>query len=971
MVTVIRHDSNIPDFLIVYAIEFAVFVYNRVPVEALDWITRWEKATGAKPDVSRLQRFGCLCRVLKPLELRKHKFDAYTEDCCYLGPCPLGKGTRFVRLSNSKVYVRDDCVVYNDVMPFRSTGGKGSPLSVRLSSAAEHDVFWDQDEVVPRTTPTELQTTMVPVASPGPTTMVSPGSTTIGETNRSVPISPVPYSSPNWSPGGTSDSGYTAFDQSRRVQRGGSPLPPTAQAREGESIHGTNSTRTSRGEWRVNHCSNSNCIYPANHEGPCSDAVTPLTQGAPSQNTRLAKVQATVMPPIPEHQVDDLDEGQKEHIGLEALSVVLHDSYTMPAPRAVYLAGDPIADATTAYQTCVDAFVSSVDVRCVDSFVASRKLSNKTKKAKTNAMWSEHSGFEYEIASIRVELGIATAEDHAVVNRGNPPKSTGRAFNTSLALPHNLGEAINHPNWHAEQGYRYATIRELKSWVKHKVLEDRGDPPSDATLLNLSLLYSFKTGKKGEFDRAKLRIIVVGHKWAAKKGEHYFHNFSHTVAWPNLRGTLAQACNEKFTIAKQWDSHAAFLYADPEPGAMAYARVPPELMSILSLPSAAFVAKAAYGLPSAPAGWGKFSKRVLTHNCNLTVCKHDESVFVRRRGKEFIFVCTWVDDYCVLSNSEALYNETRDKYFSVVDGDEGPLEYLLGVNVDVNYEAHSIKLYSEKAIKAMLQKYGEPRHPSAVPCRQDLAELRDLSLPERGSPTHTALKERAARFLSLSHAILYAATTTRPDIAYTIGVLLRAGDNPTEQHLEALEVLLAYLMGTTTMGVMYKYGAEVTGLTSEYSALKDGLTSLSDSDWSTGKSISGYVAFLAGGPFLWASKLQPITSISSTEAEYYAASACAAAIIAFRLFLGDLGAEPFMPTPVFIDNSACVDLARDFKSCKRAKHIDRRVNFLTDYQEAGHIETMPIGTSENTADVFTKPLAKTGFKKHAATLMTP
>ena len=75
----------------------------------------------------------------------------------------------------------------------------------------------------------------------------------------------------------------------------------------------------------------------------------------------------------------------------------------------------------------------------------------------------------------------------------------------------------------------------------------------------------------------------------------------------------------------------------------------------------------------------------------------------------------------------------------------------------------------------MLQKYGEPRHPSAVPCVKELAELRDLSLPERGSPTHSALKERAARFLSLSHAILYVATTTRPDTAHTIGVLLRAG----------------------------------------------------------------------------------------------------------------------------------------------------------------------------------------------------
>ena len=109
--------------------------------------------------------------------------------------------------------------------------------------------------------------------------------------------------------------------------------------------------------------------------------------------------------------------------------------------------------------------------------------------------------------------------------------------------------------------------------------------------------------------------------------------------------------------------------------------------------------------------------------------------------------------------------------------------------------------------------------------------------------------------------------------------------------------------------------------------------------------------------------------LSSAEAEYYAGSSCGASVVASRLFLSDLEAEPVMPTPIFIDNSACVDLAKDIKSCKRAKHIDRRVNFLTDYQNMGLIDAVPIGTSENTADAFTKPLTKPIFKKHAATLV--
>ena len=72
---------------------------------------------------------------------------------------------------------------------------------------------------------------------------------------------------------------------------------------------------------------------------------------------------------------------------------------------------------------------------------------------------------------------------------------------------------------------------------------------------------------------------------------------------------------------------------------------------------------------------------------------------------------------------------------------------------------------------------------------------------------------------------------------------------------------------------------------------------------------------------------------------------------------------------VRVDNSACVDLAKDFNSCKRARHIDRRVNFLTDYQARGDIQVVKISTKLNVADVFTKPLNKVLFTKHRDTMM--
>ena len=194
-------------------------------------------------------------------------------------------------------------------------------------------------------------------------------------------------------------------------------------------------------------------------------------------------------------------------------------------------------------------------------------------------------------------------------------------------------------------------------------------------------------------------------------------------------------------------------------------------------------------------------------------------------------------------------------------------------------------------------------------------------------------------------------------------------ENPSERHLDAAETLLAYLLDTPTHGILYDARAENSEFHSKYSSLKDGMCAMSDSNWSSGRSISGLIILLAGGLICWASKKQPVTSLSSTEAEYYAASACGTAVLALRLFMRDIGAAQLLPTPVYVDNTACVNLAKNFKACKRTKHIDRRINFLTDYQEMGEIQVLNISTSANTADALTKPLAKMDFKKHAKILV--
>ena len=566
--------------------------------------------------------------------------------------------------------------------------------------------------------------------------------------------------------------------------------------------------------------------------------------------------------------------------------------------------------------------------------------------------------FAATISAVRTPLGLDIPAYVSCVDSFNASLST---FDMGLHEPSSLREAQMSPNWDVPQGYKEATETELNRWTKMGVYQDVKSIPERAKALGLRFVYTVKTDDLGNFKKAKCRVVVLGHR--AVWGEHYLENCATTMKWPSFRTCLSLAISSGAHLFQQWDTSTAFLYADLEPGTECYVKVPPELSQFMGVDHVSWkIVKAAYGLPSAPREFQRHVGRTL-RKCKLVPSKVDPNIFCRREGSEFIFVCTWVDDFAVMSNSTRLYNEVRDVYFSVYECSEDPLKFMLGVHLEVDTKVGRVKLHSRKHIDNMLARFGTPSRNSLIPATSEFAELANSPLPEVGSDEYFRLRERAIRYRSLVPSMLYASTTTRPDVCYAIGVLCRALDNPSERHLVAADVVLAYLASSREMGVVYD-SKHVFSLSARYSPLKDGLIGLSDSDWSTGKSISGFVLILCGGAIVWASKKQPVTSLSSTEAEYYAASVCGAEILYIRHLLQDLGVPESLPTPLLIDNSACVSLGKHWGTVKRVKHIDRRISFLNDYVELGDIVLHHVSTRDNVADMFTKPLEKAQFLPH-------
>src|SRR3954471_1409090 len=90
-------------------------------------------------------------------------------------------------------------------------------------------------------------------------------------------------------------------------------------------------------------------------------------------------------------------------------------------------------------------------------------------------------------------------------------------------------------------------------------------------------------------------------------------------------------------------------------------------------------------------------------------------------------------------------------------------------------------------------------------------------------------------YLSAVGALMYLATTTHPDIAYTVGVLARFNHNPRAQHWTAVKHLLHYLKGTVDYFLILGPDPSSNELFTPYSDTDHG--GCKDSEHSTDTSI--------------------------------------------------------------------------------------------------------------------------------------
>ena len=124
--------------------------------------------------------------------------------------------------------------------------------------------------------------------------------------------------------------------------------------------------------------------------------------------------------------------------------------------------------------------------------------------------------------------------------------------------------------------------------------------------------------------------------------------------------------------------------------------------------------------------------------------------------------------------------------------------------------------------------------------------------------------------------------------------------------------------------------------------------------------------FLCSVPIVWRSKQQKSVALSSSEAEFVAASEAVKEIIFVLQVLESMGIPVKTPVVVRVDNMGAIFMSENSSSGTRTRHIDTRWHFVRELVEGKVVEIIFVKSADNFADGFTKNVSTEIHESHAS-----
>ncbi|CAI5462056.1 unnamed protein product [Closterium sp. Yama58-4] len=361
--------------------------------------------------------------------------------------------------------------------------------------------------------------------------------------------------------------------------------------------------------------------------------------------------------------------------------------------------------------------------------------------------------------------------------------------------------------------------------------------------------------------------------------------------------------------------------------------------------------KSLYGLKQSPLLWYRALDGVLL-GAGWKKSQVDEALYFKS-GDDGVtcWVLVYVDDLLAASSSTAMLKELLEAAFELRE--ILPVVKYLGLEIVRNRLARKLWLHQQNYADKLRRRFIDEEQGGRVPKTPVSVD----AYAELTFDDEEAQEREEEEYQQKVGSLQFAATTTRPDIAFAYSKLGSGLTVRSDQHWREVDRCLAYLADTRDTALEFGGGPESLELIGYVDADDAG-------DKQNRTSTGGYVFVYEEAAVSWSSSRIKCATLSSTESEYVAAVDAGKEGRRLRFLLAEFKLlDAGKPTILRVDNKSAIMVAEGLGLTGNLKHMERRYAWLQHMVRRGKFKLKYIPTTEQPADFLTKALHFPAFNR--------
>ena len=522
-----------------------------------------------------------------------------------------------------------------------------------------------------------------------------------------------------------------------------------------------------------------------------------------------------------------------------------------------------------------------------------------------------------------------------------------------IPLPTTLAEAKASHLWPLVQD---AMELEIKGKFINNEAWDVVAREPNMRVIRTKWVFKFTVLDDRSISKVKARLVACG--YGQREGVDFTEVFESTLASTSLRILCAMIAAEDLET-DQIDAYKAFTQADVD--ADIYAEMPPSFTRpghVIKLK------KALEGIKQGAFLWFNRNKDAL-EKLGFQ-CTHAEPNLYRH-ALLHIIIGVFADDVLAAYDAaiRAQYERVKLEYSTYIKIEHlkiVPVALFCGIEIERDRARKTLTICQSRYITLAFEEY---KSQGAREISNPYGSTAEREAFEKLQPAAEGDRIDTTKMLKICGKLVWAASMTRPDITYAVGVLCSFGQTAGPAHYAAALRVLGYLHKTRDIGITYGGNLKMPlGLAAppEHFHECNGLHAYYDSSW--GKAPhpwGGYVVMYGNGATAWKASKAKIMPDSTAEAETAVGSKAAKETTVVRSVVADMGRPVAAPTPLLGDSQAARDIIVRPGATARTRHFERSVMLIKRLYLLRVVDPFLVGTKFMVADIFTKALEPTAF----------